>query len=945
MIARLFLLGVRHPLPVSAVLVLLTAFLAAGMGRLELDTSFDSLIPTDDPDRLIYQRVMGEFGSDNKTIVYVRDDELWSPDKLARLDGLRTKLAGIAGVLRVDSLFDLRVIQGENGRVTSRPVLERIPETLDQALIARERALENPLYLGNFFSDDGAVTAIVVSALDEEDRAGFSRDLYLAIDAALAEYTGDFDALFQVGPPRINQELRESLARDFMVLGPLSAFVLIAAILFFMRSGLAALAPLATSALSIVWTFGLLGWLGMPLTILSAMIPSLIIVIGSTEDTHIMAAFFRGLDASACAEEEDEDLPEDMRRAAVGYAGRHVGLPLLLTVLTTGLGFASNLASEIGLIRSFAIASTFAMVANGIVTLLVVPMLLDRFGPTQRPAVFERNEAAGLPARVIEVFRVPQDRFPMRTLAITALLCAFFIWEASTLHATNDPLSYFPEDRPLVQETRRINADLAGVKVFFVTLEADADRAFLEPRNLRRLEEVQDFLDRQGVFDTSVSLADQLRYVNTAFRGDFAEGALPESRELVAQYLLFFHRGDLDSYVSADYRRANIVVRHSIDDSHLLNRYVFELEEVLDEISGPGIDAMVIGENLMVNRAADSLMGAQIQGLALLLALIFVIMSAMFTSLKGGAIAMIPSVIPVAIMFGTMGLLEIPLNPGTAIVAVIAIGISVDGTIHLLARYNELCRRTSDYVGAVRQAVAEEATPLVVSSVALAFGFGILLFSAFTVVAQFGALAAATMLISIVANLLVTPIIMARIRLVGLYQILSMSVDREVLDTSPLFRGMTDYQRRKAILISELNEFEAGECLVQQGDVGRSMYLILDGEAEVVRVDGEERRRLAVLKPGQVFGEIGYIRAIERTANVQAATPVSALRFDYEKLQQDLKFFPNIVAKLNFNISGILGERVAELLDASSSAPAVGDAAVVDEDAAEPGGGAEPTPV
>ena len=322
----------------------------------------------------------------------------------------------------------------------------------------------------------------------------------------------------------------------------------------------------------------------------------------------------------------------------------------------------------------------------------------------------------------------------------------------------------------------------------------------------------------------------------------------------------------------------------------------------------------------MVNRAAESLMVAQLQGLGLLLALIFVIMSAMFTSLKGGAIAMIPSVIPVAIMFGIMGLLDIPLNPGTAIVAVIAIGIAIDGTIHLLARYNELCRRSSDYVGAVHQAVAEEATPLVISSVALAFGFGILLFSSFTVVAQFGALAAATMLISIVANLLVTPIIMARIRLVGLYQILSMSVDKDVLDASPLFRDMTDYQRRKAILISEMHEFEAGECLVRQGDVGRSMYLILDGEAAVVRVDGDDERQLAVLEPDRCSARSAIS---ERSSAPPMCRPfrLSALRFDYEKLQQDLKFFPNIVAKLNFNISGILGERLADMLDNGPAAP------------------------
>lgn len=276
---------------------------------------------------------------------------------------------------------------------------------------------------------------------------------------------------------------------------------------------------------------------------------------------------------------------------------------------------------------------------------------------------------------------------------------------------------------------------------------------------------------------------------------------------------------------------------------------------------------------------------------------------------------MVPAIIPIAMMFGVMGYLDIPLNPGTAMVAVIAVGIAIDGTIHLLARYNELCRHTSDYVGAVHVAVKEEAMPIIVSSIALSFGFGILLLSNFTVVAQFGALAAATMLFSIYANLLITPIIMARVRLVGLYQIIGMSIDKKVLEDSPLFQNMTNYQRRKAVLISELSECEEGDLLVEQGTVGRDMYLILSGEAEVIRHDGNgESHKLATLLPGSIFGEIGYIRETERTADVKALSKISALRFDYERMQKDLKFFPHIVAKLNFNISYILGERLADMV-------------------------------
>ncbi len=325
--------------------------------------------------------------------------------------------------------------------------------------------------------------------------------------------------------------------------------------------------------------------------------------------------------------------------------------------------------------------------------------------------------------------------------------------------------------------------------------------------------------------------------------------------------------------------------------------------------------AHVVGENLMVNAAAESLMVAQVKSLVILLCVIFLMMSVMFTSLKGGLISLIPNLVPIIMLFGVMGLLGIPLNPGTAMVAVIAVGIAIDGTIHLFSRYNDLCRRTSDYEGAVHTTVQEEATPMVATSLALALGFGILLMSNFTLIAQFGALSAATMLFALFANLLITPIIMTRIRLIGLHQLLALSVHKEVLEKSPLFQGMSNYQMRKAILISELHEFEEGELLVEQGTFGRSMYLILSGQVDVVRRIECKAKHVAVLNAGQIFGEIGYVRKVHRTADVRALVRVEALRFDYKQLKKDLKFFPHIVANINFNISCILGERLADAYD------------------------------
>lgn len=911
MIMQACMLGYRRRVPVALFLLIVTLFAAIGMQRLKIDTSINSLIPADDPARQIYQKVMGEFGTDNRTIIYIKDKNLWTPEKLERLEQLHLAIEKIHGVTRVDGLFSLHTVHGVDGKIISRPVLRSAPKTQEEALSAKESALANPLYLGNFFSDDGDVTAMIVSVADVDDKNNFSRIIYQAMEDQINVQRSGFEYITQVGPPRINAELKQSLYKDFILLGPLSAIILVLSILIFMRSWLSAMVPLVTSLITIIWTFGLLGWLGIPLNILSAMIPSLIIVIGSTEDTHLMSAFLRGLD------ENVQD--EASKNEAVKYMAKHIGLPLVLTVLTTALGFASNLFSNIGLIQHFSIAATFAMLANGFITVLTLPLMLFLFAPDKNTSAVKDKNTSSLPARVMRLFRYSQDHFPVLTLVATAALCVFFIFQAAKLYVTNDPLSYFQNDRPLIQDVKRIHEDLAGVKIFFISLESKQAKAFQNPKNIQKLSDIQDFLNKQGVYDRSISLADHLKFINREFRNSGTEGSVPETRKLIAQYLMFFHRNDLDSYVSHDYSRANIVVRHNVTDSHTLNKYIRELEEAMETIVGPGMKSYVVSENLMVNHAAESLMVAQVKALAVLLTLIFLIMSAMFTSFKGGFIALIPAIIPITLMFGIMGYLGIPLNPGTAMVAVIAIGIAIDGTIHLLARYNELCRRSSDYVEAVNIAVREEATPLIVSSIALALGFGVLIFSNFTIVAQFGALAGATMLFSIFANLLITPIIMARIRLVGLYQILAMSIDREVLDNSPLLQNMTDYQRRKAILISELHEFKKGELLVEQDTVGRDMYLILSGEVEVIRKDDGESRSLAVLKPGQIFGEIGYIRETERTADVVATEDVSVLRFNYERMQKDLKFFPNIVAKLNFNISYVLGRRLADMVGSSKN--------------------------
>ncbi len=902
---RIIMLGLRHRLLLLLTITALTVLAAVGMQGLHIDTGTESMIAKGSASHLRYEAVVEEFGSDKQTLIFVRDKALWSTEKLTYLKALHTRLAALEIVESVEDLFTLRSLRGEEGRISSTLLMDYIPQSPADVDQLKKDILYNPLVKGNLISAGGEALALMVTIRPSAMQQLGHAKVYEMMQQEINPSSMHFERLFQIGAARIQTEMEETLFLDMRNLAPLSAGLILLVILLFMRSVTAAFIPLLTAGISLVWTLGMMGWAGIPVNILSAMLPTLIIVIGSTEDTHLIASFL------ATRRQYPDREPEFCVRRMLNK----MGLPLLLTILTTVLGFAGNIFSNMELIRDFALASSFAMLANGLITLMLVPVMLIMMAAPKTSG----NRASGegwLSRGILQLNNQSNLSLQRLLLGGTLLLCAFFLYQASKLYVTNDPMSYFKQDRALITDANEVHLHLAGIKTFFITVQSDEEQAFLQPKQLRKLEVIESFIHTQNVFDRSISLVDYMKLLNREFHaGDEQWYELPNNKEMASQYLLFMHRQELKRYVSHDYRRAMIVVRHHISDSNLLNRSVDELREVAAEIVGADMQVYIVGENLMINEEADSLLHAQVESLMIFLGIIFLLMSAMFTSFKGGLIAMVPSLIPIILMFGVMGLLGIPLNPGTAMVAVIAIGIAIDSTIHMLSSYNKHSRDMGNAALAVQKTVYEEALPMITTTVALALGFGILLASDFAIIGQFGALAAATMLFALFANLIVTPLIMSRMRLVSLYDILALSMDKQALRSSQLFNDMSDYQIRKAMLISEMKNFQKGARIIEQGCLDRSMYLLIRGEVDVVHhaKDGDDML-LARLKPGDLFGEIAFVGEIRRTADVIAIGAVSVVKFDYERLKHDLRYFPRIVAKLNFNISYILGKRLAGTL-------------------------------
>jgi predicted RND superfamily exporter protein len=912
---RFLRVGTRHPRRSLLLILFISLAAALGLMRVKIDTSLDRLTRQDGIDRQAYLQVAREFGSDQRSFIYVRDDQLWTPGKLAALERLHEELLRLPFVERIDDLFTSPTVTNLEGRLYSHALLTAAPSDQEGADRARKAALGNALALRNLVSEDGKAIAIGI-AIREKYVGSDVAQVGETLERVLAPARAGFSTLIHVGPSPIEAGMQQGLQHDLRSLPPAAG--LAAAIVLFLLCGSvsAAIIALTVGALTLLWTVGMMGFAGIPLTVLAATLPALILVVITIK----MMRIGYGTPNGAEADREPDAVPDRSQRNE--FMNRNFGLSFLATVFTMTLGFAFNVFADIRPIRDFGMVAAFAILASSLITILMVPALYTLYG--SRLMRFRHSATIdSLARKTSRAIRLLRRRAMAWVILLAVVAGGALIQHAGDLHISTEPLGFFRPSHPQVVAAERMHQDLAGASVFYITLDANTTGAFRDPANLKRIADIQGFIAKQRVFDRSFSLVDLIAQANQEAAGGRPDAySVPPSRKMLGQYLLLYPPQALEAYVSHDQRRANIVVRHNIRESSRLNQHLSELRQAVSSYAGPGMVTAVVGENLLINAAAQRVMVDLASVSAAILIFVFIGVSLMYTSIKGGIIALVPSALPMLIILGGMRILEIPVSTTTVLVAIIIIGVAIDGTLHMFSRYSELCRHTHDYREAVVETLKVEAAPMTAISLALAAIFITLAFSDFALIAQFGMLATAAITVALLANLLITPLVISRIRLVGLYEILAMSMQREALIESPLFHGMSNYQIRKTILISELCKYQDADCLIQQGTRGRSMYLVVSGQLEVVRRDDAGGRRQALLGPGDVFGEIGFVNSTYRTADVRALGAVTALRFDFDRMESDLMFFPHIMAKLNLNISGILGRRLAEVVEENQPPPA-----------------------
>lgn len=897
-----------HPWIVIILMILATAFFAYHAKDIRIDASAEGMMIEHDTDRAYYEEMAKIFGSDNITVVYIRDKHLFTHAKLKAIENVAYNLEKIPGVNRVESLFNATNFKSEKGILQTNPLLDWIPK--DPAVLEqiRKDALRNPLLNKTLITPDGKGMALVVMADRKSKDRKFNIRLADDIDRGIAPLEGRVDQVFQVGAPMMRRQLSSSMINDQKKLMPLAVCVLLLMLIIGIRTANGAIVPMITGGLSIVWTLGYMAFTGIPLNVLTIIIPALLVVVGSTEDMHMVAGYLEGLEHTGD------------RSKAIEFFARRLGLAVLLTAFSTYLGFFSIVLNDIALLKQFGWASSFGFLVNPLITFSVIPVYLRFLGERKLPKRLENKQgerAEDFFQKLAAIITRLITKHKRIVLWVSFLMTVALAAGAFKIRVDNDLLGYFKPGSDIRVRSRQLYEELSGAQSFFLVFDGKKPGAFKNPENLKKVFEIEQYIQRCGLFDSSLSLATHVAFINREMRdGKREEYRIPEVPRLIPQYLLFFTRENLDRYVSADYRRCNIIVRHHLSSSYELKKALGKLELFTElfirQQVGDSPEFKITGEGVLINKAADSMASGQIMSLAVLLLVLFGIMAGLFLRIKAGFLAMAANVIPIAILFGIMGYFKIPLGVGTAMIADIVIGIAVDDTIHLFVRYNDYMKKLNDQDEALRLTLRDEMKPVVTATIGLACGFAILAFSDFIPLIYFGLLSAMLMVLGLIAEMLVTTSLLSNTRLITLWDILGLQLRREVIQQSPLFKNMSPWQIKKVVLMAQTQEIPQGEVIIRQGERDRKMFMILEGGAKVEHVDDKGNATLLHnLQPGEICGEVSLVYEGERTATVTANANTKTLVLDWPALERISRGSSKISSKFFLNISSILGTRLA----------------------------------
>lgn len=873
----------------------LSVFDDDGRLRIAIDPSTEKLLPEGDDDRRVFERLRETFGDSEAILLAVHFEPVFSAENLARIDALTQALLQVEGVKSVFSLATAPNLLASGDEVEVSSFTQQAAAAPERAPALAQALARNAVYRGTLVSADGRYAAFIIS-LEGVDEVRYLRGAYSQRLRELAERETGGAEVHITGSPVIKAATTAALLDTLSFTIPTIYGLLVVLLLLAFRSVRATAAALLSVTVALIWTIATAAWLQIPLNLVTVITPPLVITLGLAYSIHLLSEFFS----------EPARTPAE-RAERMRQVMRHMSSALFLAGATTIAGFLALALNALPAIRQFVWLSTLGVAYLIVLTLFFLPALLSllRCGRHESRQLGQRLADAAAPR--LAAF---DTRWRRHIIFVALVIVPLNLWLATGLPIGTDYVKAFVEGHPAREDYEAINDAFNGANLVAVYVDSHLNDALTEPELIRAIDELQGWLRRQPEVGAAVSYVDHLKLINQSMNdGGESAYAVPESAAAVKQLLVFGGGDELKRMVDARFREAVISVRLNVNDSAEIARFVERTRQRLRALPQP-LDASLTGSSVLATRTVQEIGKGQWLSLAVAAFVIWALLAFMFTSMRAGLWALLPNLLPVAVYFGLLRLLDIPLNPTNSLIASIVLGIAVDDTVHFLTRFNAEARARGSERAAVREALAASLRPTSLNTIALCLGLLMFAGSDLRSQVQFGLLASFTLFVAWISEITLTPALATRLKIVTLWDLLRLDLGQSPHHTIPLFAGLSLRQARLFALIAKLERHPAGSLVIRQGDLARDMYVVVEGSIEVWIERAGERQTLARLGRGAVLGEAGYFGQ-RRTANVEATTRVRVLRFDSQDLERLRLRYPRIAATVFRNLNRVQAERLA----------------------------------
>lgn len=733
-----------HRLWVVLITVALTGLATYSLTNAVFASSVIKLFFGDSPDYLAYRDLANEFAGNDVMVFAFEDPSVFTPQGAERLESIVEGIRSLDFIKRVDSLASASRVMAEGDELVVERYVDRTSHVAPDALI--EELRNDPLTSGWVISKKSKATAMLVELTPDPNRP--IERIPKMLDEVMSKFAaGGIEpaSIHRAGIVVESTEATEQARFTLMRLFPLTVLLLgLVVFALFLRVWPVIITG-GVAFVSIIWTFGLAVAIDPEVNLLMAMVPGMITVIAFSDIIHLYSGFVRKCQFGV------------ERREAVLESGTEVGVACFFTSVTTFVGFASLVFIPTPVIRHLGVVLGAGVGIALLLALTLVPVVLS-WVPGIDAGVRGESSFAG---RWLDALLVFSQRlsmgWPKATVAFFAIVMVVCSYGASQLTIESSFAKRLDPDNPIRQSQRYISEHFAGANFLDVYVLAPDGEDLLDPETFAGIARFHDDIEAHAEVDDALSLVETIRAMHEALTGS---NGLPTSREQLAQYLLLFEISGgegLSQLINEDRTRLRISVRLEKDGLRHLAAFGDALKVRGEGIIGGDFVVKPTGITYLLGDWITFTLDGQRRGLLFAVLSTAIMMIICLRSIRVGLISMIPNLLPLIVLGGYVGGLWDETDSDTILVAVFAIGIAVDDTIHFLTRLRIESARTSDVEQAVADTFSFTGRAIVQTTVILCIGFSPFAASDYFSTRIIGTLLPMCLFVALVADLFLVP--------------------------------------------------------------------------------------------------------------------------------------------------------------------------------------------